>query len=84
MFFCGFLLFAAEAAKSYGNPAFRIKLVLLILVGLNPLIFHLTIYRSVASWELAPVTPLRARTAAILSMTLWAGIVIAGRAIAYL
>jgi hypothetical protein len=83
MFVSGFLLFWAEAAKSYSNPAFRIKLVLLFLVGLNPLIFHSTIYRSVANWNQAEVTPRRARLAALLSLTLWGGIIAAGRSIAY-
>jgi hypothetical protein len=83
MFVSGFLLFWAEAAKSYGNPAFRIKLILLLLVGLNPLIFHLTVYRGVATWNTRVVTPLRARLAGIFSLTLWGGIICAGRAIAY-
>ncbi len=83
MFVSGFLLFWAEAATCYANPAFRVKLILLILVGLNPLIFHLTIYRSVGSWNEVVVTPLRARLAAFSSLTLWGGIVCAGRAIAY-
>jgi hypothetical protein len=84
MFTSGFLLFWSEAATNYFNLAFRIKLLLLVLVGLNPLIFHLTIYRSVTTWDIANVTPLRARLAAISSLTLWAGIIIAGRMIAYL
>lgn len=84
MFITGFLLTAAEAATNYYNTAFRIKLVLLFLVGLNPLIFHLTIYRSVNTWDVANVTPLRARTAATCSLVLWAGIIVAGRMIAYL
>jgi len=79
----GFLLFWAEAAKNYGNPAFRIKVVLLLLVGLNPLIFHATIYRRVHEWELLDVSPWRARAAAIVSLTLWSGIIVAGRMIAY-
>jgi hypothetical protein len=83
MFVSGFLLFWAEAAKCYANPAFRLKLLLLALVGLNPLVFHLTIYRSVLSWNEQLVTPLRARLAAFFSLTLWGGIVCAGRAIAY-
>jgi hypothetical protein len=83
MFVSGFLLFWAEAAESYGNPAFRIKLLLLFLVGLNPLIFHTTIYRSVAEWNQIEVTPRRARVAAVLSLSLWGGIIAAGRAIAY-
>jgi len=83
MLVTGLLLFWAEAEKMYGNPAFRIKLLLLLLAGLNPLIFHFTIYRRVSTWELAPVTPTRAKAAAFLSLTLWSGIIITGRAIAY-
>jgi hypothetical protein len=83
MFISGFLLFWSEAAKNYTNPAFRIKLVLLILAGLNPVIFHTGVYRRAHEWELARVAPWRARIAAIVSLTLWSGIIIAGRAIAY-
>jgi hypothetical protein len=83
MFVSGFLLFWSEAAKSYANPAFRIKLLLLALVGLNPLIFHFTIFQSVSEWNGRVVTPLRARLAAASSLTLWACIICAGRAIAY-
>lgn len=82
-FISGVFLFWAEAAKMYVNPAFRWKVVLLVLVGLNPLIFHTTIYRRVDEWELQHISPWRARAAAIASLTLWSGIIIAGRAIAY-
>lgn len=84
MFITGGLLFWAGATKLYSNPAFRIKLILLLLAGVNPLVFHLTVFRSVGEWETAAVAPLRARTAAVLSLVLWSGIIITGRAIAYL
>jgi len=83
MFVSGILLFMAEAAKSYANPAFRIKMLLLVVAGVNPLIFHSTIYRRVSAWDESPVTPWRARLTAALSLTLWSGIIVAGRAIAY-
>jgi hypothetical protein len=83
MFISGALLFLAEAAKSYGNTAFRIKVLLLLLAGVNPLIFHSTIYKSVGAWNDAAVVPWRARAAAVASLTLWSGIIVAGRAIAY-
>jgi hypothetical protein len=83
MFCSGFLLFWAEAAKNYSNPAFRVKLILLALVGLNPLIFHTTIYRRVHEWEGQELSPWRARAAAVASLTLWSGVIVAGRAIAY-
>jgi hypothetical protein len=37
----------------------------------------------VQQWELLEVSPWRARTAAIASLSLWGGIVVAGRMIAY-
>ena len=79
----GIMLFASEAAKLYANPAFRIKLVLLALAGLNPLLFHSTIYRTVGAWDDAPRTPRRARIAAFCSLALWTAIIVTGRAIAY-
>jgi succinate dehydrogenase hydrophobic anchor subunit len=79
----GVLLFLAEAAKSYANPAFRFKMLLLLVAGLNPLLFHFTVYRGVSAWDEAPVAPRRARLTAILSLTLWSAIIVAGRAIAY-
>jgi len=79
----GSLLFWSEASKMYFNPMFRLKLVLLALAGLNPLVFHTTIYRNVAAWDSATPVPARARTAAIISLTLWTAIIVCGRAIAY-
>lgn len=84
MLVTGLLLSIAEAATNYYNLAFRIKLVLLLLVGLNPLIFHFSIFRAVSNWDLAKSAPLRARVAAVCSLVLWAGIIVAGRMIAYL
>ena len=84
MFVTGLLLSISEAATNYYNLAFRIKLVLLVLVGLNPLIFHLSVFRRVSEWDVAAVTPFRARVAAVSSLVLWSGIIVAGRMIAYL
>lgn len=78
----GALLFGAKATTYAENPAFQIKAGLLVLAGLNPLVFHTTIYRSVATWDDGRV-PARARLTAIVSLTLWSAIIITGRAIAY-
>jgi hypothetical protein len=83
MFVSGVLLSIAESATNYSNWAFRLKLVLLILVGINPLIFHLNIYRKVDTWDLSIPTPPRARAAAFCSLFLWASIIVTGRLIAY-
>lgn len=78
----GGLLFWAEAATLYGNTAFRLKLLLLALAGVNAWIFHSTTYRSVAQWETA-ATPAGARVAALCSLALWSAVIVCGRAIAY-
>lgn len=83
MLVSGGLLFSSEAVKMYHSPAFRIKLVLLALAGLNALIFHRTIYRDVAKWGSRSVAPARARVAGLLSLIFWIAIIAAGRAIAY-
>jgi hypothetical protein len=83
LFISGTLLFLSEAEKSFSNPAFRFKLFLLCLAGLNPLIFHLTVYRRVNDWDTASKAPWQARATAIASLTLWAAIIVSGRAIAY-
>jgi len=79
----GVMLFAAEAAKSYSNPAFRLKLALLVLAALNPLVYYRTVYKRIAEWDSSPAIPLQAKIAGGISITLWTAIIAAGRAIAY-
>jgi hypothetical protein len=83
MFASGSLLLLSKAEEYYWNPIFRLKLVLLLLAGLNPLIFHSTVYRSAATWSESRITPVRAKLAGVFSLTLWSAIIVAGRAIAY-
>ena len=79
----GILLFASEATKMYDNLGFQIKMVLIVVAGLNAFIFHSIAYQSVGKWENDPVAPMSARVAGFLSIVLWFGIVAAGRWIAY-
>ena len=79
----GALLFYAIPVKTYLNVFFRIKVAFLVLAGVNVAVFQLTIWRSMDQWDADPVPPLRARLAAGVSLVLWAGIVVAGRMIAY-
>jgi len=79
----GVLLFASEATKMYGNLGFQIKMLLIVVAGLNAFVFHSIAYQSVGKWENDPVAPLSARFAGLFSILLWFGIVAAGRWIAY-
>ena len=83
MVISGALLFYAIPVRTYQNIFFRAKILMLISAGLNVWFFHSKVYRKVAEWDFHPVPPRNARVAAALSLALWAGIVVAGRMIAY-
>jgi hypothetical protein len=80
----GVLLFASEATKCYTNLGFQIKMVLIVLAGVNAVVFHSLAYRSVAKWDDAASAPFMAKFAGCMSIVLWFGIVAAGRWIAFL
>jgi len=80
----GFLLFSSEASKMYPNPAFRLKMLMILLAGINAMFFQWTSYRSVGKWGDTPATPIGAKVAGALSILFWFGIVAAGRWIAFI
>jgi len=82
MLLTGALMFVSEATHCYTNAGFRWKMILLLLAGLNALIFHFTTFRSVKRWERGS-TPFAAKFAGAFSILLWFGIVAAGRWIAF-
>ena len=83
MTFSGMLLFYSGPVRASGNIFFRIKMVMIVLAGMNALLFHFTIYRRVLDWDCDPMPPLRARLAGFCSLLLWSGVVICGRMQAY-
>lgn len=84
MFMTGTLMFSSEATRCYQSWFFRLKLILLVLTGLNAFIFQFGAYRGIANWDDAGTkAPGGARAAAWASLLLWVFIVFAGRGIAY-
>jgi uncharacterized protein DUF6644 len=79
----GALTFLNAPVRYYTNVFFRAKVAMLLLAGLNAWIFHAGVYRRVEEWDRDRVTPVAARMAGMLSLVLWASIVVAGRMIAY-
>lgn len=71
----GIFLFCSEADKLYFNAAFRVKMLLLLALGVNQWLFHHR-FGSAARSD--------GRIAAALSLGLWTGVIVLGRAIAYL
>jgi hypothetical protein len=83
MVISGTLLFSAIPLRSYQNIFFRVKMLMLLLAGLNVWVFHSGVYKGVEKWDLGVAPPRAARVAGILSLVLWIGIVLSGRMIAY-
>jgi hypothetical protein len=77
MLLSGFLLFSTEAVKLYGNWAFQLKMIFLLLA----LLFTATLHR----WVLdTPKTSAAVRAlTALVSLLLWLGVGLGGRAIGY-
>jgi hypothetical protein len=77
----GLLLGWAEPLKLYRSPSFRAKMALLVLVGVHALAFRNSVYENPKALD-ARLTP-RAKLAATFSLILWAGLIVAGRLIAF-
>jgi hypothetical protein len=77
-------MFSAHATEWAANPAFRLKLLLIIAAGLNAWAFHRWPFRSVAHWDREVPAPPHARFAAVVSVALWLSVIACGRLLAYL
>jgi hypothetical protein len=83
MVISGLLLVYAIPVRSYQNLFFRFKMILLLLAGINVLIFHARVYPGITKWDNDAKPPRAARLAGAMSLALWIGIVVSGRMIAY-
>ncbi|MEP6963161.1 MAG: DUF6644 family protein [Acidobacteriota bacterium] len=82
MFLTGALLFTSDPVRYYGSFFLRLKMSLMLLAGVNALLFHFTIYRGVAAWDQGEAPP-RAKLAGAVSLLSWMAIVVSGRAVGY-
>jgi hypothetical protein len=81
--FSGAWLFVFEATTLVRDPAFLLKMVLLVVAGLNALFMHKVAMRDVAGWDTGATAPAAVRVSAAVSLLLWATILALGRLIAY-
>jgi uncharacterized membrane protein len=79
----GLTMFSTNATIYYHNPFFRTKMLLLVLAGLNMLLFEMTARRTVNRWDKARSAPPAGKAVAILSLTLWIGVIFMGRIIGF-
>ena len=79
----GFLMFMTNATKLVGNPIFRLKLLLIVLAGINALVYHLWTSKSGAEWNVNEPSPVVAKISAAFSMMVWSAVISCGRLIAF-
>nr|WP_141223901.1 DUF6644 family protein [Granulicella pectinivorans] len=77
MIVSGVMLLSEEALKCYYSPAFRWKMTLLLLA----VVFYFTLHRKALQRTGKEAPTIWSRAVAIISITLWLGVGIAGRAI---
>ena len=78
----GSLMFTTSAVTYFGNAAFQLKALALLAAGLNMALFQLITARGTAAWEVG-TPPRAARTAGLISLLLWAAVVLLGRWIGF-
>ncbi|MEI9939091.1 MAG: DUF6644 family protein [Pseudomonadota bacterium] len=79
----GLLMISAEPARSLENPAFLLKMLLLLLSISVNLGYQTPLKRNPGFWELSKGRRRLGQLLAFLSLALWVGVIFSGRWIAY-
>jgi len=79
----GLLMFISQATEYFVNPVFWFKMSVIVLAGINMMIFEFITVRDVQKWNLNPTPPPRARLAGGLSIACWVLVVVLGRLIGF-
>ena len=79
----GILLFLPNASSISININFQLKMILLMLAGVNMFIFELVTARNAATWDTALPPPNAVRIAGLLSLGLWLSVIVFGRLIGF-
>jgi uncharacterized membrane protein len=79
----GSLLFTTRATEYFVNPMFWIKMALIVVAGINMMIFEFITVRDVQKWNLDPTPPAVARRAGGISIACWVLVAVFGRLIGF-
>ena len=79
----GFLMFMTNATKLVENPVFRLKLILIVLAGINAFVFRRWISKSIEHWNINEGSPLMAKLSAAFSLMAWSAVISCGGLIAF-
>ncbi|MFU2325831.1 DUF6644 family protein [Pseudomonas sp. NFX98] len=79
----GLMMFSAHPHDFASNDIFILKLSLIATAGLNAVLFHVGVYRSVTSWNTDAPAPGVAKLQALVSIVIWVSVILCGRLLAY-
>jgi len=79
----GLILIVAEPSRELENPTFVIKMLLLLAAMVVTGLLHAALRRDPGFWDASLARTLSAKALAVVSLSLFVGIVFAGRLIAY-
>jgi hypothetical protein len=82
-FLSGGLFVASSPSTFIPNPLFQLKMLFVLLAGLNVIFFYLTGFRQTEAARAGDSVPLSARIAGGVSIVLWMGVIITGRFMAW-
>ena len=80
----GFLFFAGSPYQYIHNPAFQLKMLFILLAGINVLVFYLTVFHEVEGLGAGDDAPLPAKVIAAISLFLWIGVMYWGRMLPFI
>ena len=79
----GLMMFSAHPHEFVDNRVFVLKLTLIAAAGINALLFHVGVYRSVVRWNTGLAAPVTAKLQALASLVIWVAVICCGRLLAY-
>ena len=79
----GVCFLLAEPDQYVYNPSFHFKALFIVAAGMNALTFYLTSYRRVTADGAPDDAPLAAKVSAAVSLSLWIGVIVAGRLLTF-
>ena len=80
----GLLFYVGDPHRYTINIAFQLKMLLVVLAGLNALYYQLKIHPRIANWDESVAIPTDVKVVGALSLVLWFGVLSYGRLIPYL
>ena len=81
--FTGVMFVTSVPDQYLYNPAFQVKVVLLLTAGVNMGLFYLLAFRELKSLGPEDVAPLRAKVFTLVSLLAWIGVIACGRLITF-